>query len=86
MIMEELKDCFNELDIYNKRKILLDEILDTCMVIEKICSKKKIDINRLKSNYVLKNRSTLSEKDFLELNYIYLLYLKEDLGLLLKDL
>ena len=86
MMIEELKDSFNDLDNYNRRKILLEELLDTCLTIEKIASKKKININKLKSSYVIKNKTKLSEKEFEELNYIYLFYLKEDLGLLLKDL
>ena len=83
-MIEKLNNSFNNLDIYNKRKILLEEMLDLCLTIEKICSKKKIDINKLKSNYIIKNKNRLDEKDFYELNFIYLFYLKEDLGLLLK--
>ncbi len=85
-MIEELKNSFNDLDIYNKRKILLEEMLDLCLTIEKICSKKKINITKLKSNYVIKNKNRLDEKDYYELNYLFLFYLKEDLGLLLKDL
>ena len=83
---EKLQDSFNNLDLYNKRKILLEEILDVCLKIESICYKKKIDITKLKSDYVIKNKNKLDEKDYYELNYIYLIYLKEDLSLLLEYL
>ncbi len=83
-MLEELKNNYNNLDTFSKREIILNEVLETCLVIEKICKKKKIDIEKVNSNYVLKNKNKLSEKDFLELLYIYVFYLKEDLGSLLE--
>ena len=85
-MIEELKDSFSNLDDYSKWKIMLDMVLDTCLTIEKLCSKKGIKIEKLKSSYVLINKSSLKEKDYMELLYIYFLYLREDLALLLKDL
>ena len=69
---------------FSKREIILNEVLDTCLVIEKICKKKKIDINTLSSSEVIKNKNKLSEKDFMDLLFLYIFYLKEDLGLLLR--
>ena len=83
-MIEELKDKYNTLDTFSKREIILNEVLDTCLVIEKLCKKRGIDIDKLNSSYVLKNKSSLNEKDFLELLFIYIFYLKEDLGSLLK--
>ncbi len=83
-MIELLKDKYDNLDTFAKREIILNEVLDTCLVIEKVCKKKKIDINRLKSSDIIKNKNKLNEKDFLDLLFIYVFYLKEDLGLLLQ--
>lgn len=83
-MIEQLRYRYNNLDTFSKREIILNEVLDTCSVIEKICKKKKIDINTLSSSEVIKNKNKLSEKDFMDLLFIYIFYLKEDLGLLLK--
>lgn len=83
-MIEQLRYRYNNLDTFSKREIILNEVLDTCLVIEKICKKKNIDINTLSSSEVIKNKNKLSEKDFMDLLFIYIFYLKEDLGLLLK--
>ncbi len=83
-MIEQLRYRYNNLDTFSKREIILNEVLDTCLVIEKICKKKKIDINTLSSSEVIKNKNKLSEKDFMDLLFLYIFYLKEDLGLLLK--
>lgn len=83
-MIEQLRYRYNNLDTFSKREIILNEVLDTCSVIEKICKKKKIDINTLSSSEVIKNKNKLSEKDFMDLLFLYIFYLKEDLGLLLK--
>ena len=84
-MIENLGDKFRELDTFAKREILLNEVLDLCFVIEKVCKKKKININTLKSSKIIKNKNKVKEQEFLDQLFIYLLYLKEDLGLLLKD-
>lgn len=83
-MIEQLRYRYNNLDTFSKREIILNEVLDTCLVIEKICKKKNIDINTLSSSEVIKNKNKLSEKDFMDLLFLYIFYLKEDLGLLLK--
>ena len=83
-MIEQLRYRYNNLDTFSKREIILNEVLDTCLVIEKICKKKKIDINTLSSSEVIKNKNKLSEKDFMDLLFLYIFYLKEDLGLLLR--
>ena len=83
-MIEQLRYRYNNLDTFSKREIILNEVLDTCSVIEKICKKKKIDINTLSSSEVIKNKNKLSEKDFMDLLFLYIFYLKEDLGLLLR--
>lgn len=84
-MIENLGDKFRELDTFAKREILLNEVLDLCFVIEKVCKKKKININTLKSSKIIKNKNKVKEQEFLDQLFIYLLYLKEDLGLLLKE-
>ena len=84
-MIENLEDKFKELDTFAKREILLNEVLDLCFVIEKVCKKKKININTLKSSKIIKNKNKVKEQEFLDQLFIYLLYLKEDLGLLLKE-
>lgn len=83
-MIEKLRYRYNNLDTFSKREIILNEVLDTCLVIEKICKKNNIDINTLSSSEVIKNKNKLSEKDFMDLLFLYIFYLKEDLGLLLK--
>jgi len=84
-MIENLGEKFKELDTFAKREILLNEVLDLCFVIEKVCKKKKININTLKSSKIIKNKNKVKEQEFLDQLFIYLLYLKEDLGLLLKE-
>ena len=83
-MIEELKNKFTNLDTFSKREIIINEVLDICLVIEKVCKKKKIDINNLKSADIIKNKNKLKEKDFLDLLFVYIFYLEEDLGLLLR--
>lgn len=75
---------FEELDINSKREILLKDICEVLTVIETLCIKKKIKINKLKSSYYIKNRKLLLDEDYFNLMFIYITYLKEDLALLLE--
>ena len=83
-MIEELKNKFTNLDTFSKREIIINEVLDICLVIEKVCKKKKIDNKNLKSADIIKNKNKLKEKDFLDLLFVYIFYLEEDLGLLLR--
>ena len=85
-MIEEVVTNFDNISIHDRRKQLLDEVLETIDLIEKICIVKNINFNKLKSENILRNKNSLYEEEFLHLMYIYVLYLKEDLGLLLKDL
>lgn len=75
---------FEELDINSKREILLKDICEVLTVIETLCIKNKIKINKLKSSYYIKNRKLLLDEDYFNLMFIYITYLKEDLALLLE--
>ncbi len=85
-MMDELINNYKSLDFNNKRSILLDETLELCILIEKLCKNKGIDINKLKSSDILINKSKLNESEYLNSMFTYIIYLKEDLGLLLQDL
>lgn len=78
-------DSYNNLDINDKRNILIKELSDTLNAIEILCIKKKIKVEKLKSSYYLKNRKLLFDSDYYELMFVYITYLKEDLALLLKE-
>ncbi|MBQ8193227.1 MAG: hypothetical protein IJZ46_04060 [Bacilli bacterium] len=82
--MDKLVDEFKDLPLNHKRNILLNEMIDTLNTIEKYAIKKNVDIEKLKSKYYLKNKNKLFENDYYNLMYVYLMYLKEDLALLLS--
>lgn len=77
-------NSYNDLSIENKRSILLKEISDTLDTIETLCMKKRINFEKLSSNYYIKNRELLFDEDYYELMFIYITYLKDDIALLLE--
>ena len=76
-------ESYNNLSLNDKREILLKEVADLLDSIEKICKKKKKDINKLKSSYYIKNKKLLLDSDYYDLLFVYITYLKEDLASLL---
>ena len=82
--MDKLVDEFKDLPLNHKRNILINEMIETLDTIEKYAIKKNVDIEKLKSKYYLKNKNKLFENDYYNLMYVYLMYLKEDLALLLS--
>lgn len=82
--MDKLVDEFKDLPLNHKRNILLNEMIEALNTIEKYAIKKNVDIEKLKSKYYLKNKNKLFENDYYNLMYVYLMYLKEDLALLLS--
>ncbi len=77
-------NSYNDLSIENKRSILLKEISETLDTIEALCMKKRINFEKLSSNYYIKNRELLFDEDYYELMFIYITYLKDDIALLLE--
>lgn len=77
-------NSYNDLSIENKRSILLKEISETLDTIEALCMKKRINFEKLTSNYYIKNRELLFDEDYYELMFIYITYLKDDIALLLE--
>lgn len=81
--MNKLFDDYNKLTIVEKREILLKEMVDTLKAIEFICKQKHIDIETLNSKKYLKNIDKLLDEDYYQLFFVYMTYIKEDLGKLL---
>ena len=82
--MDKYFKNFNELSLNVKRDILIKELEETLLTIEKNCLKNKIKIEKLKSSKYLKNNKLLFEEDYYDLMFIYIVYLKEDLASLIE--
>jgi hypothetical protein len=81
--MDKLFDEYKRLPLNDKREVLLLEMQEVLKVIESICKKKKISINKLKSKEYIKDKQKLMDEDYFDLLFIYLTYIKEDLSELL---
>lgn len=82
-MLEEYTNSYKELSLKDKRNILIKEIAETLLIIETLCEKKNINFDKLKSSEYIKNKDLLFEEDYYDLMFLYIVYLKEDLGLLL---
>ncbi len=74
---------YKELSIDSKREMLLKEIRELLDTLEDICKKRNINIDTLKSSTLINNKDILFEEDYYNLIFIYIVYIKEDLALLL---
>lgn len=81
--MNKLIDSYKELPLNQKREILLSEVKELLDTIESICQKRNLDITKLKSKEYLKNKDKLFEEDYYDLLYLYILFIKEDLAIML---
>lgn len=81
--MDKLFDEYKRLPLNDKREVLLLEMQEVLKVIESICKKKKISINKLKSKEYIKDKQKLMDEDYFDLLFIYLTYIKDDLSELL---
>ena len=81
--MDKLFDEYKRLPLNDKREVLLLEMQEVLKVIESICKKKKISINKLKSKEYIKDKQKLMDEDYFDLLFICLTYIKEDLSELL---
>ncbi len=82
-MLEEYTNSFKTLSLKEKREILLKEIADTLIAIENLCEKKNVDIDKLNSSDYIKNKDLLFEEDYYNLMFMYIIYMKEDLAMLL---
>lgn len=85
-MIDKVREEFNKLEVTNRREIVLEEMMELYLLIEKVCIKKNIDIKKIKKEDILVNKSNLGEKEYLDYIFNYILNLKEDLGLLLENL
>ena len=83
-MIETYLKSYSELSLDSKREILLKEVSEILSIIEELCTKKKIDIEKLNSSNYIKNRELLFEKDYYDLLFMYIIYIKEDLASLLS--
>lgn len=82
--METYLDSYNDLSLDDKREVLLKEVSEILTTIEKLCSKKNINIEKLKSSDYIKNRELLFEEEYYNLLFMYIIFIKEDLASLLS--
>ena len=82
-MLEKYIDSYKNLSESDKKEVIIDEMVEVINTIEKIAKIKKVDINKLKSEYYIKHKSRLVDEDFYNLVFIYITYLKEDLAKLL---
>ena len=73
-MIESYLEKYNELSIDVKREILVKEVSEILTVIEEICTKKNISIEKLKSSDYIKNRDLLLENDYYNLLFMYIIY------------
>lgn len=83
-MMETYLDSYNDLSLDDKREVLLKEVGEILTTIEKLCSKKNINIEKLKSSDYIKNRELLFEEEYYNLLFMYIIFIKEDLASLLS--
>ncbi len=85
-MIDKVREEFNKLEVTTRREIILEEMMELCLLIERICKIKKIDIKKIKKEDILVNKNNLGEKEYLDYVFNYILNLKEDLGLLLENM
>jgi hypothetical protein len=77
---------YRKLSVDDKKKIILDELLDNISVVEKLCQRKKLQFAKVRKDDALVDKTLLSESEFLDLLYEYVLVLRENNSALLVDL
>ncbi len=83
---DKIIDDYKRLSIDDKKKVILDELLDNISVIEKLCQAKKLKFAKVRKNDKLVDKTFLSESEFLDLLYEYVLVLRENNSAELVDL
>lgn len=81
---ENYYNSYKKLSISDKREVLLKEIKELLVFIEKLCKSKKIKIESLKSYNYINDKNILNEEDFCNLSFIYITCIKEDIACLLE--
>ncbi len=75
---EKVFSDFKALSLDDKKNIILDELYDNIQVSQKISKKKKLDFLKVDKNDLYVDKSCLSDDEFLNLLYEYLIVLREN--------
>ena len=77
---------YKKLSVDDKKKVILDELLDNIDLVEKLCQRNKLKYAKVKKDDTLVDKTLLSESEFLDLLYEYVLVLRENNSAVLIDL
>ena len=77
---------FDILSLDDKKNIILDELYDNIQVSQRLCKKRKMDFLKVDKNDKFVDKSCLSDDEFLNLLFEYLIVLRENNSNLLIDL
>ena len=77
---------FDILSLDDKKNIILDELYDNIQVSQRLCKKRKMDFLKVDKNDKFVDKSCLSDDEFLNLVFEYLIVLRENNSNLLIDL
>ena len=77
---------YKKLNVDDKKKIILDELLDNIDLVEKLCQRNRLKFVKVKKDDTLVDKTLLSESEFLDLLYEYVLVLRENNSALLVEL
>jgi len=77
---------FEVLSLDDKKSIILDELYDNIQVSQRVCKKKKLDFLKVDKNDKFVDKSCLSDDEFLNLLFEYLLVLRENNSSILINL
>ena len=83
---DKVIDDYKRLSVDDKKKVILDELLDNISLIEKLCQSRKLKFAKVRKNDKLVDKTFLSESEFLDLLYEYVLVLRENNSAVLVDL
>ena len=82
-MFNELMESYKKLSLKGKREANLDELKKLVAIVESLCVENNISYREIKSNEI--NDSIVLEDDYLEVQYVYITYLKEVIGALLES-
>ncbi len=77
---------FDALSLDDKKNIILDELYDNIQVSQKVCKKKNINYMKVDKNDKFVDKSCLTDDEFLNLLFEYMIVLRENNSSILIDL
>lgn len=77
---------FDALSLDDKKNIILDELYDNIQVSQKVCKKKNINYMKIDKNDKFVDKSCLTDDEFLNLLFEYMIVLRENNSSILIDL